>query len=95
MGLNTACFVDSYLPYNSGVVHSAQTLNNQLTLLGNRVSVFAPTYPGCKDHEDGVYRFASVPAPSNRDYYMALPFPRRAYNVIESLNPDKPPVVLM
>lgn len=66
-------FTDSYRPYTSGVVRSIDTFSNELTALGNDIYIFAPSYPNCQK-ESRVFRFASIPAPTNPDFTLALPF---------------------
>lgn len=75
-------FTDSYLPYTSGVVTSITTFNEELRRLGHEVFVFAPKYHGYRDTDEGVFRFFSVPAPTNPDYALAVPVsPRLALTV--------------
>jgi len=66
-------FTDSYLPYTSGVVRSIQTFTEELTNLGHEVYIFAPSYRNCRK-ESRVFRFASIPSPTNRDFTVAVPF---------------------
>jgi len=44
-----------------------------MTRLGHEVHIFAPSYPNYNDTEDNVYRFYSVPSPTNPDYTLAIP----------------------
>lgn len=73
MGLGIGVFTDSYRPYTSGVVRSVELFAKHLERLGHRVYVFAPRYPGCPP-EEGVFRFLSVPAPTQREFALAIPF---------------------
>ncbi|MBP1760942.1 MAG: hypothetical protein H6Q64_484 [Firmicutes bacterium] len=66
-------FTDSYKPYTSGVVTSITTFRDELTLLGHEVHIFAPSYPHYQDEERNVYRFYSVPSPTNNDFTLAIP----------------------
>ncbi len=66
-------FTDSYKPYTSGVVTSITTFNDELTRLGHEVHIFAPSYPHYQDEEPNVYRFYSVPSPTNPDFALAIP----------------------
>lgn len=66
-------FTDSYKPYTSGVVTSITTFKEEMTRLGHEVHIFAPSYPNYTDNEANVYRFYSVPSPTNRDYTLAIP----------------------
>ncbi len=87
MSLRVAFFTDSYLPYNSGVVHSIEILRRGITSLGHRVFVFAPRYPNCSGAEGDYFRFAAVPSPTNRDYYLALPFLRQLKEIVRQIRP--------
>jgi 1,2-diacylglycerol 3-alpha-glucosyltransferase len=71
--MNIAFFTDSYFPYTSGVVRSIETFKTNLEALGHNVYIFAPRYPHAKKQKN-IYRFASIPAITNRDFYLALPF---------------------
>lgn len=66
-------FTDSYKPYTSGVVTSIATFKEELTKLGHEIHIFAPSYPHYNEVEENVYRFLSIPAPTNHDYTLALP----------------------
>lgn len=66
-------FTDSYKPYTSGVVTSILTFKEELDKLGHETFVFAPSYPGYNEQEENVYRFYSLPAPTNPDYSLAVP----------------------
>ncbi|MFX4260704.1 glycosyltransferase family 4 protein [Pelotomaculum propionicicum] len=80
-------FTDSYLPYTSGVVRSIQTFNEELTRLGHEVYIFAPSYKNCSS-ESRVFRFASIPSPTNPDFTLALPFSLKLRPTIKQLNLD-------
>ncbi len=66
-------FTDSFKPYTSGVVTSICTFREELENLGHQIYIFAPSYPGYSENEDGVYRYYSVPSPTNPDYTLAIP----------------------
>lgn len=66
-------FTDSYKPYTSGVVTSITTFKKELEYLGHQIFIFAPSYPHYAEEEDGVYRYYSVPAPTNPDFALAIP----------------------
>ncbi len=80
-------FTDSYLPYTSGVVRSIQTFTAELTALGHEVYIFAPSYRNC-DHESRVFRFASIPSPTNPDFTLAVPFSLKLKPTIKKLELD-------
>lgn len=80
-------FSDSYRPYTSGVVRSVETFTTELHKMGHKVFIFAPNYPNCKD-EQGVYRFFSVPSPTNREFTLAVPFSLGLWSKLKKLNLD-------
>jgi 1,2-diacylglycerol 3-alpha-glucosyltransferase len=80
-------FTDSYLPYTSGVVRSIQSFTEELTRLGHEVFIFAPSYKNYSK-DKMVFRFASIPSPTNRDFTLALPFSLKFRPTIKQLNLD-------
>lgn len=80
-------FTDSYLPYTSGVVRSIQTFTEELSSHGHEVFIFAPSYRNSHE-ESKVFRFASIPSPTNRDFTLAVPFSLRLKPTIQRLNLD-------
>ena len=80
-------FTDSYQPYTSGVVRSIQTFKEEFTNQGHDVYIFAPSYRNC-DEESRVFRFASIPSFTNRDFSLAVPFSLRLKPVIKGLHLD-------
>ena len=80
-------FTDSYLPYTSGVVRSIQTFKEELTRLGHDVFIFAPSYRNC-NNESRVFRFASIPSLTNREFSLAVPFSLRLKPIIHGLQLD-------
>lgn len=80
-------FTDSYLPYTSGVVRSIETFTEELTNTGHEVFIFAPSYRGC-NQESRVFRFSSIPSPTNRDFNLAVPFSIRLRPMIKKLDLD-------
>jgi len=85
--LKIGIFTDSYLPYTSGVVRSIQTFSEELMNCGHEVYVFAPNYRHCQK-ENRVFRFASIPSPTNPDFALAIPFSLRLRPFIRRLNLD-------
>jgi 1,2-diacylglycerol 3-alpha-glucosyltransferase len=81
-------FSDSYRPYTSGVVTSICTFKEELNNLGHETFIFAPSYRNYRDEEEDVFRFFSVPAPSNPNYTLAVPLSPRANMVAKKLNLD-------
>ncbi|MCL6478350.1 MAG: glycosyltransferase family 4 protein [Peptococcaceae bacterium] len=80
-------FTDSYRPYTSGVVHSIDLFTRDLTSLGHEVNIFAPSYPKY-EKDSRVFRFASLPAPTNPGYCLAIPFSLRLKPAMKRLRPD-------
>ncbi|WP_276620676.1 glycosyltransferase family 4 protein [Syntrophomonas wolfei] len=66
-------FTDSFIPYTSGVVTSILTFQKELSRLGHDIHIFAPSYPNFQQEEEQVYRFFSLPAPTNPDFSLAIP----------------------
>ncbi len=66
-------FTDSYKPYTSGVVTSICTFKDELVKLGHETFIFAPNYPNYQDEEKNVFRYYSLPSPTNPDYALAIP----------------------
>lgn len=80
-------FTDSYRPYTSGVVRSIETYADELRALGHEIFIFAPRYKNCSE-EEGIFRFPSVPAPTNRDFALAIPFSLKFKSLITKWRPD-------
>lgn len=88
MGLKIGVFTDSYRPYTSGVVRSIETFSEELQAQGHKTFIFAPDYPGCKGDEGGVFRFSSIPAPTNNDFTLAVPISFRLRPTLKKLDLD-------
>ncbi|MBO8138259.1 MAG: glycosyltransferase family 4 protein [Desulfotomaculum sp.] len=80
-------FSDSYRPYTSGVVRSLETFKTELESMGHEIFIFAPNYPNC-EREPNVYRFFSIPAPTNKNFTLALPFSIGLLSKIKKLKLD-------
>lgn len=85
--LNIGIFTDSYLPYTSGVVRSIQIFKEELSRMGHEVFIFAPSYKNC-GAESKVFRFASIPSPTNPDFTLAVPFSLRLKPTIQRIKLD-------
>lgn len=85
--LNIGIFTDSYRPYVSGVVRSIETFRHDLERLGHRVFVFAPDYPEAKT-EDDVFRYLSLPAPTQPDFFFPIPLSFRHASTLKSIDLD-------
>lgn len=88
MGLKIGIFTDSYRPYTSGVVRSIETFSEELQAQGHETYIFAPDYPKCEGNEHGVFRFSSIPAPTNSDFTLALPISFRLRPLLKKLDLD-------
>lgn len=87
LSLKIGIFTDSYRPYTSGVVRSIETFTDELQAQGHEVFIFAPDYPNCSK-ENRVYRFSSIPAPTNHEYTLAVPFSFTLRSTLKKLNLD-------
>jgi len=81
-------FTDSYKPYTSGVVTSITTFKEELSRLGHEIFIFAPSYPNYNEEEEGVYRFYSLPSPTNPDFTLAIPVLPGMNILVKKLNLD-------
>lgn len=88
MGLKIGIFTDSYRPYTSGVVRSIETFSEELQAQGHETYIFAPDYPNCEGNERGVFRFSSIPAPTNSDFTLAVPISIRLRPMLKKLDLD-------
>ena len=80
-------WTDSYYPYISGVTRSVATTKESLELMGHDVTVFCPSYPGTT-HEDKIYRFQSIKAPTKPDYYIAFPANPKHLIALSEISPE-------
>jgi len=85
--LRVGIFTDSYRPYTSGVVRSIETFRLALAARGVSFFIFAPRYPNCEP-EEKVFRFFSLPAPTNPDFAVAIPLSVRLGRTLKSLGLD-------
>ncbi len=88
MGLKIGIFTDSYRPYTSGVVRSIETFSEELRAQGHETFIFAPDYPNCPKDEENIFRFSSIPAPTNSDFALAVPISLRLRHTLKKLNLD-------
>ncbi|MFA7467976.1 MAG: glycosyltransferase, partial [Desulfotomaculaceae bacterium] len=70
-----------------GVVRSIELFRHELQQLGHNVYIFAPSYRQQKK-EEGVFRFPSIAAPTNKDFSLALPFAPAAGKLLRDLKID-------
>src|SRR5690554_1676190 len=85
--MKIAFFSDSYRPYLSGVVKSIELFKDKMEELGHEVYIFAPDYPEVVRQEH-IYRFKSIPAPTNSDFRLALPVSTKLTMKLRELQPD-------
>ncbi len=82
-------FTDSFRPYTSGVVRSIELFSREFNALGHEVYIFGPDYPMLHPpREEGVFRFISVPWPSNPDFSLPIPFSAQLGSTIRQLKLD-------
>jgi len=80
--MTVAIFSECLWPVVNGVSISIATLADALHSLGDEVWIFAPAYPGHRETNPRVIRFPSIRVPGQPDYPLALPFSRRAKQVL-------------
>ncbi|AZO93990.1 glycosyltransferase family 4 protein [Halocella sp. SP3-1] len=80
-------FSDSYKPYLSGVVKSIESFSYQLRKKGHQVYIFAPDYPEAEKKKD-VFRFRSLPVPTNDDFRLAIPISSHIIQQVKKLELD-------
>lgn len=86
--MNIGIFTDSYLPTPTGVAVSVETFRRGLEKKGHHVFIFAPEFPGFKDQNPRVYRFASFFYPSRPDAPICWPIIFKPYDRIAELDLD-------
>ncbi len=75
--LRIGVFTESWKPYMSGVVRSIDSFASALSAQGHELFIFAPGYPGHRRRERIVFRFLSLPAPTNPDFRLCIPLSPR------------------
>lgn len=81
-------FTDSYKPYTSGVVTSITTFKEEMSKLGHETFIFAPSYPDYDEEEADVYRYYSMPSPTNPDFALAIPVYPGMHLLLKKLDLD-------
>ncbi len=72
--MNIGIFTDSFRPYTSGVVRSIELFSREFRDRSHNVYIFGPDYPLLQPpKEEGVFRFASVPAPTMPEFSLSIP----------------------
>lgn len=87
--MNIGIFTDSYRPYTSGVVRSIELFSREFVARGHKVYIFGPDYPLLRPpKEEGVFRFISVPWPTNPDFSLPIPISAQLGLTMEKINLD-------
>jgi glycosyltransferase involved in cell wall biosynthesis len=86
--LKIGIFTDSYKPYTSGVVTSIATFKEELIRLGHEIHIFAPSYSNYDEIEENVYRYFSLPSPTNPDFTLAIPIYPGMNTIVKNLQLD-------
>ncbi len=81
-------FTNAYKPIISGVVNSIDLIRKGLMKSGHKVYIFAPRFPGYKDKEAGVFRFASVNLSSRVQFPLAIPYSIKLFSIINRIDFD-------
>jgi glycosyltransferase involved in cell wall biosynthesis len=79
-------FTDTYVPDINGVVTVVRLMERELRKLGHEVIVFAPSHPGVYGNEPDVFRFRSVRFIFYSGMRVALPYNRRAFQILRTLD---------
>ena len=79
-------FTDTFLPDTNGIVTVIQMMEQELTREGHEVHIFAPAYPGWHGNQPRVYRFPSLRFLFYPGMRVGIPYNRRAFEVIPTLN---------
>ena len=87
-GLKIGIFTDVYKPVVNGVVNAIDNLSQSLTELEHSVYIFAPEYSGYKDKTGNIFRFRSVNLFPGVNYPLGIPYSRRIFKIISSLELD-------
>lgn len=86
--MNIGIFTCNYRPLINGLSTSIDRFAHEFRLLGHRVYLFAPQYPGYHVKEDGVFRFPSLRVPTHHSYVLPIPFSPRIRRIIPHLGLD-------
>lgn len=79
-------FTDSYTPDVNGVVTVIKIMVRELSRRGHEVYVFCPGHPKEASRQPGVFRFPSMEFVFYRGMRIAIPYNRRAFHVIPTLD---------
>lgn len=84
--MRVGIFTDTYTPDTNGVVTVVRLMERELRRAGHEVLVFAPAHPGYRDEDPHVFRFRSVRFILYKGMRLAIPYNRRAFAALKSLD---------
>lgn len=93
--LRIGLFTDTYAPQVNGVSVSLQLISEGLMRAGHQVTIFAPRFPGYKDHQPSVFRLPSLKYMNKPPVYVAVlgtprttwSLTRRQFDVLHAHSP--------
>jgi len=86
--MHIAQFTNFYLPIVNGVVRSVESFREELTRQGHNVFVFAQDDTGYEDTAPFIFRYPSVPLPSDVDVSAVIPVSTFMDKLLPSLKLD-------
>ncbi len=86
LAMRIGLFTDTYVPDTNGVVTVVRLMERELTRAGHDVYVFAPAHPSVRDTRPEVFRFRSFRMVLYKGMRVPIPYNRRAYQVLRSLD---------
>jgi len=86
--LNIAYFTNFYLPIVNGVVRSVESFRKALTRQNHNVFVFAQSHNGYKDEAPFIFRYPSLPLPTQIEVSAVIPVSPFVDQLLPSLKLD-------
>ncbi|MHC9543715.1 MAG: glycosyltransferase family 4 protein [Vulcanimicrobiota bacterium] len=86
--MNIGIFTNTYKPTINGVVNCVALIRQGLMERGHKVYVFAPSFPGYNECEEGIFRFPSLNLLKSVKYPVCIPYCPAITDKIPSLNLD-------
>jgi glycosyltransferase involved in cell wall biosynthesis len=86
--LHIGQFTNFYHPIVNGVVHSVSLFRDALTRAGHNVFVFAQHAPDYEDTEPFIFRYPSIPIPTQTDLAAVFPISPSIDKILPSLKLD-------
>lgn len=86
--LHIGQFTNFYHPIVNGVVHSVSLFRDALTRAGHNVFVFAQHAPDYEDTEPFIFRYPSIPIPTQTDLSAVFPISPSIDKILPSLKLD-------